>query len=246
MRFVLYNVAYGTGGPHSSAHRLLTLHRYLRSGRRHIEQLHTFVRNLAPDIVGIVEIDSGSFRAGGCNHVMEMARHLSHEYTYCSKYHARSLGRVLPIFRHQTNALFSHSPLQECEHHMLPLGFKRLVVDAKVNGVRILLVHLALNRHTRGKQLFYLSRIVGGAKGPVIVAGDFNAFGGPTELAQLTAATGLNNINLDCHPTYPSWRPKKELDFVLCSPEVRVEEFRVLQDVRLSDHLPLLLDFTVI
>jgi len=245
MRFLLYNVAYGTGAPRSFAHKALVLHRYVRAAGHHIDRVHEFICQAKPDIVGLVEMDSGSFRAGGRNHAAEIARLLSHDYTFCSKYRRGSIGRILPILRHQGNALFADQPLDCCEHHFLPVGFKRLVLDARIRGVRFLLVHLALNRHTRELQLYYLTRLLEHVTEPVVLAGDFNVFQGRRELHHLMDLTGLVTANVEATPTYPSWRPRRELDFILCSRSVRVTDFRVLGSVRLSDHLPLVMDFDV-
>jgi endonuclease/exonuclease/phosphatase family metal-dependent hydrolase len=245
MRFLLYNIAYGTGAPQSYAHRAVTLHRYLKSPPHHIQMLHEFVCAQEPDIVGLVEMDTGSFRAGGHNHVTEMARLLSHDYLHCSKYHANSIGRRLPILRHQCNALFANVRLEACEQHYLPHGFKRLVLEARVHGTRIFLVHLALNEHTRRKQLSWLGRLVGLSEEPVILAGDFNTFKGRHELENLKAVTGLKSANRERRATYPSWAPRKELDFILCSPAVNIDRFEVMHPVRLSDHLPLLLEYSL-
>jgi endonuclease/exonuclease/phosphatase family metal-dependent hydrolase len=245
MRFLLYNIAYGTGSPRGYAHRALTMHRYLRSHRHHIESLHDFIGGLNPDVVGLVELDTGSFRAGGANHAIEIARLLAHDYAYSSKYRHGSLGRLLPILRHQGNALFANGKLREREHHWLPVGFKRLVLEAQVHGIRFLLVHLALNKHTRTKQIEYLIRIIGESRTPVIVAGDFNTFQGADELLALMDQTGLKTVNQAGHATYPAWGARKELDFILCSSRIRVDDFQVLSEVKLSDHLPLLLDFHV-
>ncbi len=245
MRFLLYNIAYGTGAPRSYAHRALTLHRYLGSTKRHMERLHTFIEETDPDVLGLVELDAGSYRTGGSNHAVELARSLAHDFTYSSKYDKDSVGRILPVLRHQGNALFANCKLSKCRQHFLPTGFKRLVLAGRAYGVMFFLVHLALNKHARRSQLSRLTRIVSTVKSPIILAGDFNTFKGPHELEDFISATGLQTVNIGQEPTYPSWAPRKELDFILCSDEIQVESFNVLYSVRLSDHLPLIMDFVV-
>ena len=83
-----------------------------------------------------------------------------------------------------------------------------------------------------------------GSPKPVIVAGDFNTFWGTQELDQLLAATGLRSANSEAIPTFPSDRPRRELDFVLVGPEIEVSGFSVA-DIRCSDHRPLVCDFIV-
>ena len=244
MRFLLYNIAYATGSPQSYAHGALTIHRYLRASRHHLRHIQGFIEKQDPDVVGLVELDTGSFRAGGRNHAAAIARRLEHNYTYCSKYQQRSLARLLPILRHQGNALFARGPLEYCEHHFLPRGLKRLVLEARIEGVRFFLVHLALNKRVRRKQLTALGHLVGNTPDPVILAGDFNAFEGARELEKLTGATGLQTANIARLPTYPSWQPRKELDFILCSTSITIQRFEVLDRIHFSDHLPLILDFS--
>ncbi len=245
MRFLLHNIAYCTGAPRSLSHGVFTLHRYLRSSQHHLESIRDFILSLAPDIVGLVEIDRGSVRGGCRDQVAELARCLSHHHTYSSKYARGSMGRYLPVLRHQGNAILTREQPGHCQTHFFPVGFKRLIVEIEVFGVKIFLVHLALRRHVREHQLAVLGDIVGKPAGPVILAGDFNTFQGREELLELKAATGLKSANIQRRPTYPAYNPHQELDFVLCSPEVRVERFQVLDHIRLSDHLPLLLDFSL-
>ncbi|OPZ23221.1 MAG: hypothetical protein BWZ02_03290 [Lentisphaerae bacterium ADurb.BinA184] len=243
MRFLLYNIAYGTGGPKSLAHRNMSLHKYLLAPWRHLRRVSEFVAASRPDVLGLVEVDDGSVRAGGRNQVAEIARRLSPHFTFSPKYHRGSLCRLLPILKHQGNGLFARETLDGARQHFLPVGVKRLVLEAQVRGIRFLLVHLALQARIRAQQIRVLTDLVRHREGPCVLAGDFNTFGGRGELTRLMQATGLANANARRLPTYPSWQPHRELDFVLCSPEIAVTGFHVLDDVRLSDHLPVVVDF---
>lgn len=247
MRFLYYNMAYATGAPSSQSKSLLTLHRYLRTSHRHFDRVRDFIAATAAEITGVVEVDNGSFRARRRNHVDELASSLSHHATFSSKYRHGSVGRHLPILRHQGNAIFSRDPAASSQAHFLTFGFKRLVLESQVCGVRVILVHLALRRETRVKQLRDLSRIVGHCGDePLLVAGDFNAYRGVHELHEFQSHTGLVSANRNAYPTYPTWAPTREIDFILHSPGVSVREFTVRHDVRLSDHLPLILDFDLV
>jgi endonuclease/exonuclease/phosphatase family metal-dependent hydrolase len=244
MRFLYYNIAYATGAPESHSHSLLTAHRYLRSSHRHFDRVRDFISEVGADITGVVEVDSGSFRSRRRNHVTELADSLSHHAVFSSKYQHGSLGRRLPILRHQGNAILSRDKAAHSQAHFLTFGFKRLVLESHVCGVRVFLVHLALRRETRIKQLRDLCRIVGKCGDePILVAGDFNAYRGVHELHEFQEHTGLLSANRNAYPTFPTWAPTREIDFVLYSPGIRVDEFTVRHDVRLSDHLPLVLDF---
>lgn len=223
--------------------RVLTGHRYLRTSRKHLERLIGFVEAVDPDVLGLLEVDTGSGRTGRVNQVELIANRLRHDYRCSVKYGERSIGRGVPILRNQANAVLAKAEISGGEFHYFPVGFKRLIIEVEVAGVRFFLVHLALSRRVRRKQLAALADIATG-RGPVVVAGDFNAFSGIGELRPLMADLGLRSANADSIPTYPSWRPKRELDFVLHSEDITVERFLV-PDVHFSDHLPLVVDFRV-
>jgi endonuclease/exonuclease/phosphatase family metal-dependent hydrolase len=57
-------------------------------------------------------------------------------------------------------------------------------------------------------------------------------------------ASGLKSANRLGLPSYPSHKPRKELDFVLYSNGIEVTSFDV-PDVRFSDHRPLICDFNI-
>ena len=80
--------------------------------------------------------------------------------------------------------------------------------------------------------------------GHCIVAGDFNAFWGDREIGLFLAATGLAISTAKPQPSFPSWKPRRQLDFILHSPLVRITDFFMPQ-VTYSDHLPLVCDFEI-
>ena len=108
----------------------------------------------------------------------------------------------------------------------------------------VLLVHLALNRHTRELQLYYLTRLLQDRAEPVVLAGDFNVLWGDRELQLFLAAAQLNNANRNGEPSHPSRAPRRELDFIFHSPEIHVTHFQI-PPVKFSDHTPLICDFEV-
>ena len=67
---------------------------------------------------------------------------------------------------------------------------------------------------------------------------------GEKEIQLLMSASGLQNADKELQPSYPSHNPRKHLDFILHSPEIKVNKFW-MPDVQLSDHLPLVMDFEV-
>lgn len=243
MRLLVYNIAYGTGCPGGMAKRLWTVHRYLRTSHSHLDRIIEFIDGSAADVVALVEIDTGSFRTGYVDQVEKVARHLS-KYRSCDvKYAKDSIGRFIPILQSQANAVLTRRKTPKRHFHFFPFGFKRLIIELNIDGIRFFLVHLALQEGVRRKQLDFLAKLAEG-DGPLIVAGDFNAFSGPKELAGFQKRLGLRNPNVEGLCTYPSWSPSKQLDMILCSKEIKILNFEV-PEVRFSDHLPVLLDFHV-
>jgi len=241
-RLMIYNVAYGTGSPGGALGRMFTGHRYLRTSSKHLERLVDFVEAVDPDVLGLIEVDIGSGRTGRVDQVELIANRLRRHYRCSVKYGEESMGRDVPILRHQANAILTRDEVVSSDFHYFKVGFKRLIIEVDVNGVRFFLVHLALSHRVRAKQLEALADIASG-DGPVVVAGDFNTMRGSRELDFLKKALGLDSANVESLPTYPSWKPKQELDFVLHSKEINIERF-FLPDVHFSDHLPLVVDFS--
>jgi len=86
--------------------------------------------------------------------------------------------------------------------------------------------------------------MIRGIQGPLIVAGDFNVLWGERELHLFLAATGLANANTKGSPSHPSHAPKRQLDYVLHSRDLVLQDFSI-PSVCFSDHSPLLCEFTL-
>ena len=240
MRFLIYNIAYGTGSPGSEPGRLLTGHRYLAAPSRPFRKISDFLAVKSPDVIGLLEADLGSFRTGGCNQVQLLAEQLEMIPFFERKYAPGSPLQQLPYWRDQGNGILLRSPADSTQTAFFSCGTKRLILDVRYCGVRFLLVHLALGRAVRSRQIRDLAQRIQPGE-PTVLAGDFNTFGGPEELALLTAQCHLRSANMHRHPTYPAWHPVKVLDHLLISPELEVLDFDV-PHLFFSDHLPLVAD----
>jgi endonuclease/exonuclease/phosphatase family metal-dependent hydrolase len=243
MRLLVYNIRYATGtGP--AFHLPLPGAGYLRSDRRVLEEITSFIQRADPDIVGLVEVDSGSIRTGMLNQAEFIASTLGHYSIYECKYGSESIGNLMPIVRKQCNALLASSRLHGQRFHYFDKGIKRLIIELELEHAVVFLVHLSLKYRHRQDQLRALHELVVRADKPVIVAGDFNTFFGDNEIYLFMQASGLRSANISGVPTYPSDNPRRELDFVLYGEGIRVTGFEV-PSVRFSDHLPLIFDFEV-
>lgn len=241
MRFLLYNMRYASGTG-KSFNLPFPGRGYLRRTAGNLAKITAFIKSMAPDIVGLVEIDSGSFRTQGHHQAAEIATVLGHYHVYRSKYGPRSWNRLLPLLSKQGNAILANREIEDEKYHYFDHGIKRLVIQADLTDLTVFLVHLSLAFRHRQHQLSHLYSLVKEVNKPCIVAGDFNVFWGDREIALFLAATGLKNASPNGQATYPTSAPKRQLDFILHSPDIRVTHFSIPQ-VYLSDHFPLICDF---
>ena len=100
----------------------------------------------------------------------------------------------------------------------------------------VLIVHLALSRRGRMSQLDFIGDLVNDYR-HVVLMGDMNCCSRSAEMDLLLNKT-LMSEPLHGLNTFPSWRPKRNIDHILVTPTVEVERAEVL-DYPLSDHLPL-------
>ena len=243
VRLLIYNIRYATGvGP--AFHLPVPGAGYLRSSRRVLTRITEFIKNQAPDVVGLIEVDTGSIRTGMVNQADFIARSLGHYSTYECKYGVASVNQLVPIVRKQSNAFLAAPTVRGERFHYFDTGIKRLIIELELENVAIFLVHLSLKYRHRQYQLRHLYDLLRTISKPVIVAGDFNVFWGDHELYLFRQAAGLTSANVHGLPSYPSRGPKMELDFILHSAQIQVDRFEI-PDVRLSDHLPLICDFSV-
>ncbi len=243
VRLVVYNIRYATGtGP--AFHLPLPGAGYLRSSRRILDDITQFIRSQDPDLVGLIEVDTGSIRTGMVNQAEHIARRLGHYTTYECKYGATSINQMMPIVRKQGNAILAAPSVTNERFHYFDTGIKRLIIELELDDVCVFLVHLSLKYRQRQQQLRSLHDLIVASPKPVIVAGDFNTFWGTNEIFLFMRAAGLRSANAKGLLSFPARTPRVELDFVLVSQDIEVTDFRI-PDVRFSDHRPIVCDFRV-
>lgn len=251
-RLILYNIEYCEG-------MLGQWYNYLKFWRIFLPpknldlQIVSELKKLNPDILAIVEVDTGSFRTRGKDEAKFFEKHLGFKYLDEEvKYYNKGLGfafRHLPIFSHQSNAIISRYKFSKITHNILSNGTKRVVIEVKydkLNNLNLVLAHLALSKKTREKNINELIKIVKLLEGPIILMGDFNTFNGEQEIERLLIETGLKHkfsINNKGNTlTQPTFNPKRRLDYVLTSKDIKVNSYKVL-NLEFSDHLPVMVDF---
>jgi len=244
MRLLLYNIRYAVGGG-ASMHMPLPGAGYVLGNQSVLPDITKFIKSVDPDVVGLIEVDTGSIRSRKVNQAEKIAADLGMNTSYETKYGSRSLNKILPIIRKQGNAFLAASRVHGEKFHYFDTGIKRLIIELEMREFAIFLVHLSLKYRHRHIQLRKLYDLISDTDKPVIVAGDFNTFWGEDEIYLFTKAAGLTSANTDSIPTYPSRSPRKELDFILYQQGIEVTAFEVPQ-VKYSDHHPLVCDFEIV
>jgi endonuclease/exonuclease/phosphatase family metal-dependent hydrolase len=244
MRFLLYNIRYATG--HKNRYHLPVPYAgFFKHTQDNLDHIIDFIQSVNPDVIGLVEVDSGSYRSRKCCQAELIAEQLGYTHIVETKYANNSLVCRVPVLRMQSNALLTKEKVIRYSFHYFEEGIKRLVIQAELEKVVFFIVHLSLKYRHRQNQLEYLHHLVKDVTKPVIIGGDFNTFWGSRELELFLAATGLKNSNSENIPSHPSHSPHRQIDFILHSHELQVTHFQI-PDIRLSDHAPLICDLKFI
>jgi len=243
MRLLLYNIRYAVGAG-ASMHMPLPGAGYLLGNQTVLPEIMAFIRQQSPDIVGLIEVDTGSIRSRKVNQAEHIAAELGMNSSFEIKYGESSINQMLPIIRKQGNAFLAAPGVHGESFHYFDTGIKRLIIELEMEAFAVFLVHLSLKYRHRHLQLRRLYDLIQATEKPVIVAGDFNTFWGQNEIYLFMKAAGLKSANVDGLPSYPSRAPRKELDFILYQDGIHVTHFEIPR-VRYSDHLPLVCDFEI-
>ncbi|WP_280187339.1 endonuclease/exonuclease/phosphatase family protein [Delftia sp. PS-11] len=153
--------------------------------------------------------------------------------------HGNALLTRWPVVGHQ------HEDMSD--HRFEQRGLLHVEVEVQQRRVHTIVVHLGLIPGSRLRQVAQLRRFIErevppGA--PLVVAGDFNDWGG--QIKRMLASFGLHEYDgQPSVPTYPSRLPLAQLDHVyvrgLTPLGLHVPKGRIWW--RMSDHLPLIAEF---
>lgn len=245
MRVILYNTFYCSGLGKYRGQSSVGFYRVFLSSKKTLEKISNFLASCNPDIIGLTEVDHGSLKARFVNQINYIASKTGcYNVAFRCKYRKGSVWSKLPIFSQSGNALLSKQPFSSVHYYELSVGRKRLVIHLTFSNFHIFLVHLSLIRKNRKIQIKELSELVKKVQGNVIVMGDFNAKH-QGDLLPLVSENHLIFVDQSNSNTFPAFKPRKCLDYILVSQGIKVKRFEVLP-VKYSDHLPLLLEFDVV
>ncbi len=190
------------------------------------------------DIVGLQEVDAGSLRSGFINQTEYLALNAHFPYWYDQT--NRNLGHLA---QHSIGLLSRFRPSKITEEKLPGMIPGRGALVARFgfgeDSLVLVILHLALGRRARLQQLDHVSDLVRGFR-HVVVMGDLNCTSDSAEIDALLARTHLREPAHGLH-TFPSWRPRRNIDHILVSTSLKVENVAVLNHP-LSDHLPIVME----
>jgi len=245
VRFIFYNTEYFEG-LQGVKWKYIEVWKRIFGTKQNLLRICEELLAYKPDASAFIEIQAKSFfKREKYDDIIK--RKMKMKYSLMKpKYFFEGLSRILrytPGVKDQSNAFFSKKSFCDSEFVYFKEGVKKLVIKASIKvpkKVTFLIVHLALAKGSRQKQMKELVKIVKDVDGPIILAGDFNTFGGGKELEVLIKNSRLRKVKESL--TFPAFHPNKILDHILVSPEIRVKNYEVLK-LKLSDHLPVMVDF---
>lgn len=228
LRVVSYNIRHGRG----------------MDNRVDLPRTATVLRTLAPDIVGLQEVDEHVTRSGGVPQADSLGRLLGMHAAFGAfmDYQGGRYGM----------GILSRHPIARAHPIRLPDGNEpriALLVDVALPGgdtISVVNVHFDWvgNDTLRFAQASALTRVLDTLRTPYILLGDFNDEPASRTLALFTARAREMKKPASDHFTFSSTEPNKEIDFIFAAPASRWVEAtaRVIDERVASDHRPVVVE----
>jgi endonuclease/exonuclease/phosphatase family metal-dependent hydrolase len=112
-------------------------------------------------------------------------------------------------------------------------GRRHGAITVCVEGLTVVATHLSRKPRARAAETAHVRAIAAEARPPAVVTGDLNQ--GRRDLDRLLDAGFVRDAR---RPTFPSFLPMRQVDYVLAGPGARIERSRTIRTLA-SDHLPL-------
>lgn len=204
-------------------------------------EIADIIKKESIDLATFTEVDGGSFTSNRENQINSISK-LSklNNSVFFPTYNP--LGIV-----NQGNGVCSKYPISNIQKYRLPgRGQPRYLGTANIqigdNDLTIMVTHLALGKSARKEQIEEIVNKITKIKGPIILTGDLNT-DDPSEIELLSTKGRLTCLKND--NTYPTWKPTKCLDKIFYSPDLKLLRSYVLKNSKVSDHLPLIAEFSI-
>lgn len=238
LRLLSYNVQVGINSSRP-LHYLTNAWKHLLPARCRFTNLNRIAELLKGyDIVALQELDAGSHRTRFIN----MTEYLAASAEFPFWYH--QVNRNLGAMAQHGNGLLSRLRPVEVHEHRLPgriPGRGGIVArfGNREHELAVILIHLALGKRARLSQLDFIAERINEHR-HVILMGDMNCEPDSKEMQRLVNCTQLREPT-QLASTFPSWQPHRNIDHILVTSGLIVENCRVIKHAY-SDHLPVAMD----
>jgi len=234
LRLLSYNIQ---GGIETRAY-----HHYFLKGWQHLLPHRQKQENLDKvanliceyDIVALQEADAGSLRTNFMNQTEYLAKKAHFPFWFDQV--NRNIGRFA---QHSNGLLCKANPISVSDHRLPGIIPGRGILLARFRIAKqellVIVAHLALGKKTRMQQLKYISDLIKSEE-HVILMGDLNCELDSKEMKYFFSQSKMREPEKS-HDTFPSWKPKRHIDHILVSRDVKITEVEVLAKGG-SDHLP--------
>lgn len=199
------------------------------------ERVKRCIRELAPDIVALQEVDSRRDLRDGFE--------LLGDSLGDHRAEARTIRTADGDYGHM---LLSRWPITSWTAHDISFGKRepRSLIEARVETdagpISVLSTHLGLNLGERRSQAITVAALAEADQVPTVVMGDFNE---PTGEGAAGRLLGREFVSAGKRATFPSFRPLFPLDRIWFEPSLALLASDVHRAARrASDHLPLWAD----
>nr|CAD6406665.1 endonuclease [Rhizobium sp. Q54] len=225
-----------------NVHSCIGTDRQLNCGR-----VAEVIASVAPDVIGLQELDVGRRRTGGADQAHVIASLLQMDFHFHAALHVAE--------ERYGDAILTSLPMKLVKAGMLPSSGEQrgaLWTEVTIGGkpIQIFNTHLGLRRQDRVTQMRTLlgpSWLDGpaGDGQPLILLGDLNSIG--RSAAYRLVSRHMKDVQSSTgkvlRPTFPSRYPLMRLDHIFVSDNIEVLDAEVISTPlarRASDHLPLL------
>jgi endonuclease/exonuclease/phosphatase family metal-dependent hydrolase len=205
------------------------------------------IAELAPDIIGLQELDVGRRRTGGADQAHIVASFLNMDFHFHAALHVAE--------ERYGDAILTALPMKHIRADMLPSSGEQrgalwTEISAGGKAIQVFNTHLGLRRSDRVTQMTELlgpswMGSLDDADKPKILIGDLNSIARSTAYKLL--ARHMTDVQLrhgrPPRATFPSRFPFMRLDHIFVSEDIEVLDVEVISTPlarRASDHLPLL------
>lgn len=200
-----------------------------------LRQIATLINKENYDVCTFTEIDAASIRTGAMNYLKKLSN------MTVLKHHKFYPVNGLKYIYLRGNGILTKHPIIDYQNTLIKrFGEKRrlssAIIDFNGKKIMILTTQLSLGHRSRLKELNKIIEIINSTKLPIILTGDFNTQNGD-ELNILFENTQLQSVGTP--KTFPSWNPKRRIDYIFYSSEFEVVQSFSIPDLKISDHLPI-------